>query len=193
MKFYKTLTQRPKLSRKQLTATALSLSCGLALAGATMYGPFTIPVTESQDGGDSPEYALAIAMYKIQVESKWVGTAANVAKAGQAVKNHDYVRIIYQDKITDFLIKTPFSSAPIVWDGNVPTKDSKHSYYTEHPEEYAGRCPSGSAGDLYVSVPTGYWGQSWPAGEMSTVATWISTGSISIHMGTRQRSCTITA
>ena len=158
-----------------------------------MYGPFVIPVNEGDDGSTTPEYGLAIAIYKAQVESKWVGTPANVAKAGQAVKNHDYVRIIYKDKVTDFLVKFPFSSAPIVWDGNVKTPTEKHSYYKEHPEEYTGRCTTGSANDLYTSIPTGYWGQSWPEGEMTTVATWVSTGSMSIYTGPRLKTCTITA
>ena len=156
-----------------------------------MYGPYIIQTTEAVDGTD--EYPRATLMYKLQVQSKWLAAGEpGQALGNKAAKNHDYVRIIYLDKITDFLIKVPFGSVPIVWDGNVATEKTKHSFYTEHPEEFTGRCTSGSVSDLYTSVPTGYWGQSWPAGEMSTVASWVSTGSMSIYTGPRLKTCTIT-
>jgi hypothetical protein len=171
------------LQRKSKNTLFLFLTvCGAAIAAAKIWGPVVIPTTEAVDAANE-EYALARAAF-----SGIIRPTMSLANKAKAMKNHDIFRVIYSDHVADFTIEDPDFSFPIIFSKNVASSATPHSYYQEHAQ-----CYTGSVSDLYATVPTGYWTQSWPDAN-TTVATWQSTGSVSIYVGGRRlKSCTVTA
>jgi len=166
---------------QKVLVTASLLVCGVAIAAVKIWGPAVIPVTEAADAQNS-EYPLARAYF-----TGVIRPTMSLADKAKATKNHDIFRVIYNDHVADFEIQDPDFSDPIIFVKNVAAVDSKDGYLVNHPH-----CYSGAVSDLYISVPTGYWTQSWPDAN-TTVATWQSTGSVSVYVGgPRLKSCTIT-
>jgi hypothetical protein len=164
----------------KLAATTLFFVCGAAIAVAKVWGPVVIPTTETADAQDS-EYPLARLYFNTVIRP-----TMSLSDKAKAIKNHDLFRVIYSDHIADFEIQDPDFSDPIIYLHDVTSESTKDSYYSSHPV-----CVSGSISDLYMTVPTGFWTQSWPDGN-TTVATWQSTGTMSILIGgPRMKSCTI--
>lgn len=187
-----------KLSFKNMTpktaiASAL-FAAGLAVAGTMLNKgvPVFIPANSKADLDN--EYPAARAAFNLQFAAFF---QLNPKEKAKAIKNHDFMRGQYTDgTFADFEVVEPdVSGFPIVFIGIAPSATYKRSYYTDHPEEYVGKCPNGSVGGSgsYYTIETGYYGTYWPEPN-TAVGYYQSTGSIQVYAGAgAKRSCTITA